>query len=142
MTYRKNLAEVLRTSAKELTPVMGEDLARKTVLMIAREAAKESETTAMTAVSKVAMARFITRLVVGLSRITSYRSLVVMQECGMAMGWRVTESVVFGLILRRIVSNEELSKLVSPPEPYFEGELRVAEEASRCRWSNMQAQPA
>lgn len=139
MTYRKNLVEVLRTSVKELSSIMNEELARKTVLMIAREASKESETSGLMVSSKSSMARFISRLVVGLSRITSYRSLVVMQDCGVSMDWRVSESAVFGMILRRIVSDDDLSKLVSQPEPYFESELRVAHEACGIQHDNMRA---
>lgn len=140
MTYRKNLVEVLRTSVKELSSIMNEELARKTVLMIAREASKESETSGLMVSSKSSMARFISRLVVGLSRITSYRSLVVMQDCGVSMDWRVSESAVFGMILRRIVSDDDLSKLVSQPEPYFESELRVAHEACGIQRDHMRSQ--
>lgn len=126
--YETNLRNIEEAAVRELARLMPEKAARKSVGLIIRQAAREDGLSGCAASRKGEAALTIARLVRGLSRINSYRTLVLWEERGAQFNWNISESALFGLILRRIASEGDIKEFTAEPEPYFRQEILITSE--------------
>ena len=111
--FETNLKNIEEADVGELACLMPEKTARKSVGLIIRQAAREDGLSGCAASRKGETALSIARLVRGLSRINSYRTLVLWEERDSQFNWSISESALFGLILRRIVSEANIQELTA-----------------------------